>query len=86
MSTAAVITTQNECCIFVSGHPPSSAAYAGSGQSHRVKMTKREMYDASKRVWSQLPEVKAKQVAEKRKSEAVTNRIRMKAYQQVNKA
>ena len=46
-------------------------------------MSKLEMYNASKRVWSQLPEVQAKVLAEKRKSQAETNRIRVKLYQQV---
>lgn len=49
----------------------------------RSKMSKLDMYKASKRVWSQLPEVQAKALAEKRKSQAETNRIRVKLYQQV---
>lgn len=50
----------------------------------RPKMSKRDMYEASKRVWSQLPEVKAKALAEKRRSQAETNRLRVKLYQKVN--
>ena len=46
-------------------------------------MSKRDMYKASKKVWSQLPEVKAKVLAEKRKSQAETNRLRVKLYQKV---
>lgn len=42
------------------------------------------MYEASKKAWSQLPEVKAKALAEKRKSQAETNRLRVKLYQKVN--
>lgn len=42
------------------------------------------MYEASKRAWSQLPEVKARALAEKRRSQAETNRLRVKLYQKVN--
>ena len=46
-------------------------------------MSKRDMYDASKRAWLQLPEVRSKLLEEKRKSQAVTNRLRVKLYQKV---
>lgn len=67
--------------VFASGCLSKSAP--SSWHTERAKMTKREMYDASKRVWSQLPEVQAKLLAEKQKSQAKTNRLRMKLYQEV---
>ena len=67
------------------GRPLKSVGVASPGwHLPRPKMSKRDMYEASKRAWSQLPEVKAKALAEKRKSQAETNRLRVKLYQKVN--
>lgn len=75
-----------QCCgDFGLGRPLKSVGVASLGwQLQRPKMSKRDMYEASKRAWSQLPEVKAKALAEKRKSQAETNRLRVKLYQKVN--
>jgi len=47
----------------------------------RPRMSMRQMYQQSKRYWHQLPEVRQKVTQEKRRSEAATNRLRVKLYQ-----
>ena len=49
----------------------------------RVKMTKKEMYDQSKRYWDKLSEVREQVAGRKRRAEAATNRLRVKLYQKV---
>lgn len=66
---------------FPTDQPLTSATRASAPP--RTRISKQEMYEANKRVWSQLPEVQAKRLAEKRKSQAETNRLRVKLFQQV---
>ena len=73
--------TSNAHAILYLGHALKSA-FPG-WHIPRPKMSKRDMYESSKKAWSQLPEVKAKALAEKRKSQAETNRLRVKLYQKV---
>jgi hypothetical protein len=48
----------------------------------RPKMSPVEMYHNSRKYWCKLPEVQQKVREQKRESEAATNRLRMKLYQQ----
>ena len=81
LSPLSIRQVSNMCTqyYFAVGHGQSQKR-----QYQRNKISKREMYDASRRVWSQLPEVQAKKSAEKRKSRAQTYRIRIKLYQEVS--
>jgi len=65
-----------ECAIHVATSLPDAS-------NCRPRMSMRQMYQQSKRYWHQLPEVRQKVTQEKRRSEAATNRLRVKLYQKV---
>ena len=54
------------------------------GQGTRPKIGHKKMYQATKRVWETLPEVKKKAEEERRRLQAETNRLRVKLYQKVS--